>query len=204
MQLQVRYISIEEIEKIIEYYFIQFYPHRKIPIDIDLIVEKMGVNIIPVSELYNLCGIEAAFCFYKGKESIIIDNERFMNDNDSPRARFSFSHELGHYVLHKDAYKLININKIGDYYNIFQKVIPPSVHKRLEFQANEFAGRFLMPTIELKKAFNNLYKEMLENDNVDMSTVYINLSSYFNVSLDAIRIRISKENLNSYLNDYIY
>ena len=203
MPLRVKYIEVEEIDRIIEGYFRKFYPSRKIPVDIELIIEKIGWNIIPVSDLYDLCGMEAAFCFYNGKEAIIIDNERFMDGSNNPRTRFSFSHELGHYALHREAYELLKINSVTDYYNIFKNDIPLSVYKRLEFQANDFAGRFLMPTPELKKAFNALYKEMLENDTVDKARIYINLGNFFNVSLDAIRIRVDNE-FNSYFNDYIY
>ena len=81
------------------------------------------------------------------------------------RNNFTIAHELGHLYLHSP-----NITKNHMIFNRFGS-------NRLEWEANWFAAAFLMP----KDEFNNKDSEF----NGDA----YELSSYFNVSESAIKIR---------------
>lgn len=91
------------------------------------------------------------------------------NTNTSPgRMRFNFAHELGHLVLHRD----IKREKFKEY------------HKKIEEQANLFAGHFLMP----KKSFSSeLYSTTLNS--------FLSLKQRWLVSVKAMIVHAKKLNL---------
>jgi hypothetical protein len=87
------------------------------------------------------------------------------------RNRFTIAHELGHYFLHsKFGEKPIKVGRNG-------------TSTRVEWEANWFAGGFLMPKKEFKKAFE-------EDSN---STA---LAAKFLVSTAAVEVRIDSLELN--------
>ncbi len=82
------------------------------------------------------------------------------------RQRFSLGHELGHYLLkHKPEFEL-----------------PPEEAKICNNEANEFSGELLVPLESLKRALNH-------------TKIISELAHIFNVSQDALTIRILNQNL---------
>lgn len=69
------------------------------------------------------------------------------------RLRFSAAHELGHYFLHRDIYRGVEFSTVEDWIEFIDK-IPPDQYQWIERQADEFAGRFLIPTPDLSKAID--------------------------------------------------
>jgi Zn-dependent peptidase ImmA (M78 family) len=56
--------------------------------------------------------------------------------------RFSFAHELGHFVLHGKEIEERHFESVEEFK---RWVASPSEYGSAEYQANEFAGRFLVP-----------------------------------------------------------
>ena len=82
------------------------------------------------------------------------------------RQRFSLGHELGHYLLkHKPEFEL-----------------PPEEAEICNNEANEFSGELLVPLESLKRALNH-------------TKIISELAHIFNVSQDALTIRILNQNL---------
>jgi hypothetical protein len=70
---------------------------------------------------------------------------------DEPRARFTLMHELGHVVLH--ANDLVQHGELPHFGAGFRRANKSGTHKPwqdTEWQANAFAGAFLMPARELR------------------------------------------------------
>jgi hypothetical protein len=82
------------------------------------------------------------------------------------RQRFSLGHELGHYLLkHKPEFEL-----------------PPEEAEICNNEANEFSGELLVPLESLKRALKH-------------TKIIPELAHIFNVSQDALTIRILNQNL---------
>ncbi|MDI9347829.1 MAG: ImmA/IrrE family metallo-endopeptidase [Methylacidiphilales bacterium] len=91
------------------------------------------------------------------------------------RDRFTIAHELGHYYLHANE---------GAIPSVFKREIASD---KMEYQANYFAGAFLMPSESFRDENSRLHGD--DNKN-------IKLSIHFNVSDAAIAVRLKTLNLN--------
>jgi len=138
----------------------QHWPSGIIPVDIELIVEKMGIEIIPAANLRHEVGIDA--CVSADLSAIHVDLEYCRDERMAFRVRFSVAHELGHCVLHRRIFEE------------FREAAPPSVlewarHVRdrfeigiLEREANEFAGCLLVPEAELRAEYDRHFPVVCE------------------------------------------
>lgn len=84
------------------------------------------------------------------------------------RQRFTIAHELGHYFMHKD--KNLNFEDATFFRN--------ENNSSIEYAANEFAGRLLMPEERLKESISNGIKSLEK------------LANLFDVSTAAIKYRV--------------
>ena len=101
---------------------------------------------------------------------------RVNKNNSELRNNFSIAHEIGHLILHmgynpkeKKFEKDFEDNKIYYRYG----------NSKEEYEANEFAGAFLMPESKFLKIVNN-------NTNNEKSCSINKVSQYFNVSNQAV------------------
>lgn len=173
-----------------------------LPIDIERIIDlKLRIDIITVSRLHDYCDTDALIS--SDWNSIYVDSNKFLDERYQNRLRFSFAHEIGHFVLHKDIYKNFKIKNEKDFYRLI-KEIPQSQYGYLETQANKFANYLLIPREKLikekKKIENTIeFKKIIKFGKVDQKTInsYISipLSKIFAVSEDAVEIA---------LNDIVY
>lgn len=166
-----------------------------IPIDPELISEKMGISIVPISHLFEKYSVEALL-IYKKKE-ILIDLGHYEDDRYWFRSKFSLAHKLGHYVLHSQLYEKVTFSEISDWIE-FQKETPEHVIDRLEFHANEFAGRLLVPCSVLIKDVQQWFdlcsfKFGKSNELEHFEEVVHALSRKFEVSAQVIEVRLRKE-----------
>jgi len=116
------------------------------PIDVIYIVDVMlKQDIVPLPGLFAEQRMDAALMpdlcgFYVDEGSLTAweAGSKWVEN----RLRFSFAHELGHYVLHRD---IIAERKFNSFDNF--KRWAGSAHdlESAEYQANEFAGRLLVP-----------------------------------------------------------
>lgn len=137
--------------------------------DIDL-ANIDDVFVVPVGEICEKLNIKVAFKKLDSGQSGCLDIETktiFVND-DYPATRnlFTIAHEIGHYVLHDGAQ-----NRFDQYH----RYTPEELKK--EKEANEFAGKLLMPQDKLKEVFHEL------SGNIKR------IADFFGVSQKAVEVR---------------
>lgn len=176
-----------------------YWEEDTLPVEVEEITElKLKLNIIPYKDLVRLADIDA----YLNRDltGITVDHDRFLNEKYQNRLRFSFAHELGHLILHKDIYAAEHIESIEDW----KRVILSRDYSPFEFQANEFAGRLLVPRAtlsaevlrchELLKKFDVM--DILETDPKGaLQLIAPSLCKPFGVSEDVIVTRVWREEL---------
>jgi Zn-dependent peptidase ImmA (M78 family) len=124
-----------------------------------------------------------------------------MEDRFTNRLRFSYAHELGHLFLHKDFYSTFPIDSLEDWKN-FTLTVPDREYGFVEYQANEFAGRLLVPRdsliTELGKCIvqikeSGLSKFLSDNPHLVLAGISPALGRLFGVSDQVIERRVERE-----------
>lgn len=138
---------------------------------------------------------------YFPQMTIVLSN--VIKDN-THRMNFTLAHELGHLCLHSN----IVYGQI-DKFDVYENQIctmSDGLIKRMEYQANMFASYLLMPQshflLEVKKLFKQynmtrgyLYLDHQQCNINDVNIIIGSLSSIFNVSREAVKIRMINEKL---------
>jgi hypothetical protein len=196
------YIDKSEIWRSAEEFREKYWRNNILPVDIESIVEnKLKLNILPEHGLLSECDIDAYLRV--DLTGIVVDYDRFMDERFINRLRFSYAHELGHLILHKDVYTQFPISNPSDWKD-FMLNIPDREYGFFEYQANEFAGRVLVPRIQLINELNKCIKIITENgmtgylasDPTAMLEAISNtLCKPFGVSSQAIEKRVEREKL---------
>jgi hypothetical protein len=194
-QIKTPFLSLESIKKEADEFRLKLWGNT-VPVDIEKILEnKLGISIIPLPDLNRICDTDAFIS--SDWSSVIVDNEKYMDDKYQNRLRFSIAHEIGHFVLHKDIYESFGISELEDFYN-FVEQIPGEQYGYFETQANKFANFLLVPRDILLIEKEKILLEKVSNSDfssIDQETLnsYIAgpLSSVFEVSADVIEIALS-------------
>jgi len=178
------------------------YWSAKLPVDVEAIVEfKLKLDIDPENNLMQKTDMEAYL--RSDLRGIVVDHDHYMNEKFANRMRFSFAHELGHFFLHKDFYAMIVFESAEEWKEILLS-LPDTEYRYFEYQANEFAGRLLVPREALVNEIENALKllelnSMLEylkaDPNAVLSRISTQLSRPFGVSIDVIERRVDREKL---------
>lgn len=126
----------------------EHWPSGQVPVDVEIILYKIGLKLEPISSLKSDIDVDALLS--GDLTRIIVDAEEYMDDRMQNRMRFSIAHELGHFVLHKKLYENIKITSVEKWIS-FVKSIPEFQYGYIEQQAYEFAGRLLVPLDRLKQ-----------------------------------------------------
>jgi len=180
----------------------KYWPKNLLPIDMEKIIElRLGLDIEPMIGLFSMIDTEAWLKI--NLTGIVVDNDRYMNDKFINRLRFSLAHELGHYLLHKDIYSNLPFNSLEKWKD-FMTNVSEAEYKDFEWQADEFAGRFLVPydllaakvheATEIIKQ-QNLVEYLREEPDAVLSRVAPFLKKAFVVSEQVIKIRVQNEGL---------
>jgi len=161
-----RYIKKSEIWAIAEKFRNEFWSENTIPVDIENIVEnRLKLNIEPDHNLLNKYDSDAYLRV--DLTGIVVDYVRYMDDRFTNRLRFSFAHELGHLFLHKNIYSEFGIIDSKTWKN-FMRDIPEREYKFFEGQANEFAGRVLVPRDSLINELEKCLTQIKEHGLLDL------------------------------------
>lgn len=160
---QIDFIDIQEMaQKTRESLGLKYGPIS----NITLLCEKLGIGVF-FADL-DSTKIDAHTVFVESTPYIILNKAR----TSSVRLRFNIAHELGHILLHSK----------------YDESVPSSTskHKRIEDEANYFAGSFLMPEegISMDMAASNL-------------NYLISLKQHWKVSIQAIIYRAEQIGLFS-------
>ncbi len=156
------FISKNEIWERAEDFRTKYWPEITLPIDTEKVVEKrLRLNIEPKLGLFPELGIDA---FPRTDlTGIVVDQESFLDDKFANRLRFSFAHELGHFYLHQGIYKGFEISTVLEW-KTYMTSIPEKEYRFLEYQANEFAGRLLVPRDRLIEDLDICVKQIISSD----------------------------------------
>lgn len=144
-----------------------------------IIAEKFpGINllgsddvfVVPVGEICELLELKVEFTKLAagqsgyldiGTKTILVNDDYFATRNS-----FTIAHEIGHYVLHNG-----NNNRFDQYHKYTVEEL------KKERDANEFAGRLLMP----QDKFEEIFKELRGN--------IVKIADFFGVSSKAAEVR---------------
>ena len=204
---QCKFLSREAIWAKADSFRARYWPQGTLPIDMDSIVESLGLHIIPEHRIFESLQIDA---FLKSDlEGIVVDQSQYMDKRDryANRLRFTFAHEVGHFTLHKYLYEKFTFSTLGDFFE-FQRDFPEDQYSYFEYQANEFAGRLLVPREDLVRELNDLlglvrndprFSRIMKSDpEIILNRLTPRLCRPFGVSEEAIKRRVQREQLWSH------
>jgi hypothetical protein len=196
------YIPIDQIWQAAENFRNEFWPESTLPVDIERIVEKrLKLNIEPERGLLSEIDIDAYLRI--DLTGIVVDYDCYMKEKYMNRLRFSFAHELGHLFLHKDIYSTFSIDDPSAWKD-FMLNIPDREYGFFEYQANEFAGRTLVPRGRLLAELKICLQKVQEAGMPDLvatdpgavlSRISSTLCRPFGVSYKVIERRVEREKL---------
>jgi IrrE N-terminal-like domain len=134
----------------------------KIPLDLISFVElDLRLDLIPYDRLKEDFGADAAILadfsgFYIDGE--IFDRSDLVRGAQLNRLRFSLAHELGHLFLHRELFEAATLQT----HEHFLDWLNEHNGRKYEFErdANEFAGRLLVPVEILKDLFDKMLPAM--------------------------------------------
>jgi len=165
----------------------------------DIIEFDFGIDIIPSPNLQARCGADA-FITSSWKE-MYVDKKQYENEANK-RINFSVSHEIAHFILHRKIYADLGIKSVEDLYRFIEES-PNEEYSRMEWQANDFAGKILVPKDDLEKAIEDVTNRVLREE-LSPELFLQELSEIFNVNGGVISIRMTNERmqLDERLRDY--
>lgn len=177
------------------------YWNGDLPVDVMGIVEfDLDLDIVPMSNLRQDADIDALLL--DDWRTVVVDQGYYLGDRYQNRIRFSVAHELGHFVMHKEAFDQIP-RASAEEWLAFVRDMPEREYSFLESHAYEFAGRFLVPPRELQQELdaaieqaeaNGLPRNQLREDS-HMQYLAKPIARRFEVSSGVIERRLTKEKL---------
>jgi len=201
-QFRCKWISKSKIWEVAERVRNRYWPENSTPVDVESIIEfRLKMTIDVRKGLLSTIDMDAFLRL--DLTGIIVDEDSYMQEKFASRLRFSFAHELGHYFLHRGTYAASDI-KTSQEWKEFILNVPDEEYRNFEWQANEFAGRFLVPRprleIEVDKVTEIIlrkgWKKHLEKDpDAVLSRVSTSICKPFGVSSEAIETRVRREGL---------
>lgn len=172
-------------------------PRGEIPVPIEHIVERMGVDIVPVPGLSRNFDIDG-WTTHDMKE-IYVDEHAY--ENVESRFRFTLAHEVGHIVLHAEVFKPYQFRTV-DQWRKFVEGVDDKQWDYLEHHANVFAAHILMPSTSLVQVHGSCAEtirreapRIAEDPAGFRHFVALCVSKVFKVSAESAEIRIANEPL---------
>ena len=146
--IQAPRLTWQEIRAKAEEFRIEYVsPIDSLPVPIIEVVElKLKLNPIPILGLMQEIDIDGFLT--KDLKSICIDQDLYENPRRENRLRFTFAHEVGHFVLHKKEIQVCRFRTARDWMR-FREDFDEEELNWFELQAYEFAGRLLVPRDKL-------------------------------------------------------
>ncbi len=149
------YITKEKLIELANDFLSTYNSSGIIPVPIEDIVElSLGITVIPVPNLKTAFTFESFIS--SDFKNIIIDG--FTYDNYEDRTRFTYAHEVAHFILHKDFYESQKFSNIQEYLE-YQNSQSDQLLKRVESQAYLMAGYLLMPQSEFREIVDKMIEE---------------------------------------------
>lgn len=196
----VQWYKHSKLEQIAEKIHKQF--ELSVPVDIDYLVEKIGLEIRDFKRLkedFNLYGLLAKI---KNKFIIFVQQGDFNLTNYLTNG--TIAEELAHYILHKDYF--LNVSNLECACEFYVNLKADSEMK-MELDAKYLAGAILLPADHLRKEAISLFSvnesiltKIIESDNDDkcdliIGGIAIGLSDIYQVSEGVIAYRLKSKYL---------
>ena len=201
-EFRCKRLMLEEIWDCAEVVRNRYWSAGKLPVDVEAIVEfKLKLDIAPEHNLMQKTDMEAYL--RSDLTGIVVDHDHYMDEKFANRMRFSFAHELGHLFLHKDFYARVVFESAEEWKEILLS-LPDTDYRYFEYQANEFAGRLLVPREDLIHETDNAVAVLKRNNMLEyvksdpyavLSGITTRIARIFGVSSDVIERRVDREKL---------
>ncbi|MBC8489501.1 MAG: ImmA/IrrE family metallo-endopeptidase [Bacteroidetes bacterium] len=180
----------------------EYWPENTFPIKSEIVIQgRLGLEIVFLRGLFQVALSNAFLSFDRSK--VVIDNNAYNCGRFDDKINFDLAHEVGHYLLHEEVYDYLRnkITSLDDYFD-FMNTAPDSAIRNYEFQASEFAGRFLVPVAELNREIEIRCDEAKENGHMDkyarnpdafLSVISPEIADIFGVTFMNIEERVKRE-----------
>jgi len=195
-------IGLEKLRKTADEARERYWPEDTFPVDMEEIIElRLFLNIEPLQDL--LSDFDALAFLKTDLSGVVVDQKCFIKDNFSNPLRFALAHELGHYFLHRRLYTKFAFASPEEWKDFIIN-LPEGEYRAFEWQANEFAGRFLVPYLALQQKVGDslevirqqkLVGYLKKNPDIVLSRVSPDLRRFFGVSEEVMERRVKGEGL---------
>jgi Zn-dependent peptidase ImmA (M78 family) len=148
---------------------------------IDILSKFSGLFPVPVETVANAFGYTVNYS--KLDKNILDYKNKIININYLDckyKQRYTIAKAIGY---------IINTDNVVNFYTNYTQNINKNNNDKKEIIANQFAMDLLMPKNEFTKLFNEL--KQLNKSNI---LIFMNLSSYFGVSEQLVKIRLGAKN----------
>jgi Zn-dependent peptidase ImmA (M78 family) len=174
-----------------------------LPVDVFTVAElDLRLDIIPFDDLFAKYGMDAML--RQDFTGIYVDAEAYQFLEKGPvwkqkRLRFTFAHELGHFVLHREEAASHSFSDFPAFFRWLHEESP--ARYRIEQDANEFAGRLLVPRERIQDDFDRFALRAEEispqwHTLPDLRRALADtLSDKYGVNAQVIEIRLDRENI---------
>ena len=198
MPIQVPFIEYHEVVAQADRCLVGFNPDRSIPVEMeDLIDVAYGIDLVLATNLETRFGTVA----YISRDLREIRVDEYVYKRQSYRLAFSLAHELAHLVLHQHVYQQMQF-ATPEEWKAAMDSIPDQDYRRLEWQADTFAGLLLVPPPELQTAFTQIAqvlqaagKTFRQLDKPAQDFAVRGLARQFNVASGTIWFRLYDDGL---------
>jgi Zn-dependent peptidase ImmA (M78 family) len=170
----------------------------RVPVPIIEIVEmKLRIEPFPIQGLME---IDIDGFLTSDLKNICIDSEIYQNRRMESRLRFTYAHEVGHWVLHQKEIQACAFRNPIDWIHFREDFLEEDLNW-FEYHAYEFAGRLLVPREKLVSEIDALrnkirqYRSIIKDDVeglVDAISRIICKKFQVSPAVIAKRIRIEK------------
>ncbi|MBS1489666.1 MAG: ImmA/IrrE family metallo-endopeptidase [Bacteroidetes bacterium] len=177
-----------------------------IPVDIEDIIEiRLELAVIPWPNLRNAHDIYGFLS--NDRTSIYVDSGMIKDPKFEAALRFTMAHELGHYFLHREFYEAHPITSANDWKALLAQIDGANL-VAYEDQADEFAGRLLIPLQDLQSELvliapflgdvKRAHEFQFNTDNYQQLLLNVaadRLAPKFNVPFEVMVMRMKREGI---------
>ena len=104
-EIDIPWLDISDLRRRAEEFLREKHPSDELPVPVELIVERMGMDIVPVPDLQRLWDLVG--CTSGDLRTIYVD--KFVYEQRERRYLYTLAHELGHIVLQFVVFALLFI-----------------------------------------------------------------------------------------------